>query len=445
MPIVFIHGVAVRDESAVAGIVRLLHEYVAPVFSNDPVNVPVFSAFWGDLAATFAWDHASLPDGTPAVAGMGVSDVVAQSATALATQDAVPLAAPRRSAGAAPAGAAPAGVAPMGVAEMGGGGNGAAPTLDVDAAADLFAGALANVNAGTSEAHAVVQQAIASPQFASAAVALDRAVREHAVRGGVTLDDVTIASILKRARNAATVEKTPMLEGVAAQGVLDDIGQLINDTGRRVSDAVQSAQDALGEAAARALIGIRRPLNTFVTLFAGDVFAYLHKRDEQAQPTIVGRVMAALRKAVDAKQARDGEPIIVLTHSMGGQLMYDAVTHYLDRAESPLKELVIDFWAAAASQVGLFEEMKLFKASSDAYSAAKHNKTPLPPASRLKHWWNVYDPNDFISYTAAPIFDGVQEARFMSDASPLQAHGAYLVLPRFYQMFADELKRSGVV
>lgn len=439
MPFVFIHGVAVRDQSGLAGIERLLREYVAPVFAKDATdaaNVPVFSAFWGDLGATFAWNRASLPNGTGAVAAMGAVSDVGATATTLATQDVVPA----RAAGGGLF--APQGVAPMGPS---GAAAASAPTLDADAASDLFAGALAKENAGSESGHAVLERAAESSSYASAAVAVDSAIRELAAqRGTVTLDTATLNAIQALAVARATVPaKSTPADAVAAQGVIDDIGTLIRKAGQRVGGAIQSAQDAVGAATAQALLGIRRPLNSFVTMFTGDVFKYLSSRDETDPDTsIVHRVSAALQDAAAAQRERNGEPLVVLTHSMGGQLMYDAATWYLDRAGAPVDTIVIDFWAAAASQVGLFEEMKFFKASSAAFSAATGKKTPLPPQERLKHWWNVYDPNDFLSYTAAPIFDGVHEARFMSDSSPLQAHGQYLVLPRFYQMFAAELKTA---
>jgi hypothetical protein len=438
VPFVFIHGVAVRDQSSLPGIERLLLEYVAPVFSKDPRSVPTFSAFWGDLGASFAWDRASLPGGTRTVAGMGVDSpgaggFAAVAATTLATYDGT---LPRaQSAGAT----APTAVAALGVA----GSEGMPIVMDVGAASDLFAGACARENAGPAAPTDALAEAASSARYGTAAVALDQAVRDAAINGTVTLDEATVGWIRIRARSIAVAVPAELHAdvSVASQGGgLDAVGDLIDAVGKRVSDALQSAIDAAGEASAATLMNIRRPLNFFVTMFVGDVLAYLTKRDSAGATTsIIDRVTDAFGKALKAQHDRGSEPIVVLTHSMGGQLMYDAVTYYLDRAAAPLNALVVDFWAAAASQVGLFEEMKLFKVSSSAYSAAHRNRVPLPPTTRVKRWWNVYDPADFLSYTAAPIFDGVAEMRFMSDTSPLQAHGAYLVLPRFYQAFATEL------
>ncbi len=128
----------------------------------------------------------------------------------------------------------------------------------------------------------------------------------------------------------------------------------------------------------------------------------------------------------------------MLTHSMGGQIVYDLVTHFLPGAQGPR----IDFWAATASQVGLFEEEKLFLASQPQYSAAHNNKTPFPDRRYLGAWWNVWDNNDIISYTAAPIFEGVDDECFNSGISFVQAHSEYLARPSFYRKFADKLKHA---
>ena len=75
MPIVYVHGVAVRnpderrEEVKRAGrafrevpwpqIEALLRQHVAPSVSPDPEGVPVLRAYWGDLGANFAWNGLS--------------------------------------------------------------------------------------------------------------------------------------------------------------------------------------------------------------------------------------------------------------------------------------------------------------------------------------------------------------------------------------------------
>ena len=120
---------------------------------------------------------------------------------------------------------------------------------------------------------------------------------------------------------------------------------------------------------------------------------------------------------------------------MGGQIVYDAVTAFLPAIDAA-GELRIDFWCASASQVGLFEEMNMFLTHS---AGRAPGKVPSPGRTHLGGWWNVWDHNDFISYTAAPIIDGVDDESFDTGMSLVSAHSGYLTRPSFYRRFAAKL------
>ncbi len=124
---------------------------------------------------------------------------------------------------------------------------------------------------------------------------------------------------------------------------------------------------------------------------------------------------------------------------MGGQIVYDAVTHFLPN-DPERSQIHINFWCATASQVGFFEEAKLFLARSDAYQTGN----PVPfPATHLGVWWNVWDHNDFLSFTAKDIMAGVDDEPFDSGMSLLAAHGGYLQRPSFYRKLAEKLRAAG--
>src|SRR3974390_177319 len=62
MPIVFVHGVAVRDQRTFQGVEVFLRRYVAPKLNPArPDAVTIVPAFWGDEAARFAWRGRSRP------------------------------------------------------------------------------------------------------------------------------------------------------------------------------------------------------------------------------------------------------------------------------------------------------------------------------------------------------------------------------------------------
>jgi hypothetical protein len=177
-------------------------------------------------------------------------------------------------------------------------------------------------------------------------------------------------------------------------------------------------------------------LNEFISVFLGDVFVYLRSRGTAAQPgEIPRRLLDTLKLAHQNKCQRGGEPLVVLSHSMGGQIVYDAVTHFLPN-DPTLHDLRIDFWCATASQVGFFEELKLFLSRDSAYKTGN----PVPfPAAHLGVWWNVWDHNDFLSYTADSIMARIDDEPYDSGMSLLAAHGGYLKRPSFYRALAGKL------
>jgi hypothetical protein len=123
---------------------------------------------------------------------------------------------------------------------------------------------------------------------------------------------------------------------------------------------------------------------------------------------------------------------------MGGQIVYDAVSHFLP-GNPEFQGLKINFWCATASQVGFFEEAKLFRASS------RENLPGHPvlfPDKHLGVWWNVWDHNDVISYTARDIVMSVDDEPFDSGMSLFYAHGGYLDRPSFYRLFAKKLESA---
>jgi hypothetical protein len=181
---------------------------------------------------------------------------------------------------------------------------------------------------------------------------------------------------------------------------------------------------------------IRPPLNQVVALFMGDVFCYLSKRGDAAAPgPIPARVLQFLLEAQEIKD-KTGEPLVVLSNSMGCEIMYDIVTYFLPKVES-YNHIKVDYWCGVASQVGLFEELKLFMCSSDEYGIDKQNRVPFPDRSHLGAWWNVWDTNDVLSYSVNNIIEGVDDSRYVVGKSLFDEHLGYLQEERFYQNLAD--------
>jgi hypothetical protein len=212
--------------------------------------------------------------------------------------------------------------------------------------------------------------------------------------------------------------------------------------GRRILDALneglsrlKTAIPAKTTAAAGKLW--RKDLNTTVSRFAGDAFTYLaqraHEKEEingvKVPGPIVSTVLNALRDADSQRnKGLDGDDkLIVIAHSFGGEIMYDILTYYWN-------DLTVDCLVTVGSQVGLFEEMKLYHRSQ-----AMPPPGQLPCPTNVKRWHNVFDFNDIFSYCLAPVIDGVKDYSYDTGYSTLSAHGGYFLRPSFYRRLAMHL------
>lgn len=413
MPIVFVHGVANRKpeyDATFASLERYLRRYVAPAVSDDAEGVAIIDAYWGDLGASFAWDRVSRPP-TPLL-GMGAEslpdEVLLQTYAQLRDQlEPIPT------------------VEDTAVATGGliGAGAGDASVRLGDLSPDEL-----------SDVAAAVILSTAGPQddVVAALIAADELAHDPDFR-------TELAGLDGQAQHARFTEE--VAERVAADAGL--LGQGVGWMDRlkdRFGEVFDRARRAPGWAASRALLEARRPLHNLTTVFLGDIFTYLDEarsQDGDAGP-IAGHVLGRLREAQQASDQRGGEPLVVLSHSMGGQIVYDLVSSHLPGSTGADGDIHITLWCAAASQVGLFEELKLFEASSDEFSRARGNKVPFP-GSNLTAWWNVWDSNDVLSFTAAEIFEGVDDEEYSSGLSVISAHSGYFVRPTFFRRLADKV------
>lgn len=425
MPIVFVHGVATRadDRGYLEGwkaVEALLRQYIAPEISDRPDAVSIRIAYWGDLAAKMSLGGIARPKGP--LLGMGVEEQVAVSPVLLAEYSDV--------LGEVPAQRAAPGLG-EGLAPMGASPEDATANLSVfsaDQLSDLLVASLpggaplpgSQSGGGDAAAPGAAQWAIAADEVAHAADTRE----ELASRTDL---DAQLAFLFERVELAYSGEVDPLTGMGAGDGMPSRWRQ-------RVSESVSRLGHVPGFVLSRAMAELRGPLNDAVTTFLGDVFVYLAGRGTPGAPGEIPRVVLnALRSAASDRLTPD-EPMIVLTHSMGGQLVYDMVTSFLD-AEPDAADLRVDFWCATASQVGLFRELGLFLAKVPPDTIA-----PAPSTERLGYWWNVWDYNDFLSYTAKSIVHGVDDEAYSSGLSVLTAHGGYLARPSFYRKFATKIR-----
>jgi hypothetical protein len=420
MPILYVHGVNTRDRDGFLAMEGFLRRYVAPAIAPDPDKVLIDDVFWGDVGVTFAWGGISRPRSR--LLGHGAGDVPVSdlqgALTAASFADALQRvpepAAPAPASGGLVSGGSPVGVPATATLRL--------HRLAPEALSDLLAVTIASAIPPSSEQTRMI--------LATDQVATDPATAAALAGASTPEDELALLLDLVRARTGDPAAGA--LRGMGAGGFWSGLGDRLKETTGR---ALGLPAYAVSVAAAE----LRKPLNELISLFAGDVFVYLYKRGSAGSPgAIPARLLDKLQAAQANQASRGGEPLVVLSHSMGGQLVYDAITHFLPQTPG-LQGIRIDFWCATASQVGFFEEAKLFLASDTGVAGPA--LAPFPRA-HLGVWWNVWDHNDVLSFTVNGILDGALDEPYDTGLSLASAHGGYLTRPSFFRRLAKRLEAA---
>lgn len=202
-----------------------------------------------------------------------------------------------------------------------------------------------------------------------------------------------------------------------------------------LKEAVSRLASLPGDAMTSVTLNLaRKSAHAKAARFLGDVFVYLDSRGTLEQPgKILEDVLAKLREAQAAKRPGD-DKLIVIGHSLGGVIIYDVLTFFAP-------DIKVDTFVTVGSQVALFEEMALFRASTQE-PPADPVKDRLQCPERVARWLNVYDTNDVFSFKAEAVFNGVEDYRFDTGYGLLDAHGGYFARPSFYKRLAVHLSKE---
>lgn len=174
-------------------------------------------------------------------------------------------------------------------------------------------------------------------------------------------------------------------------------------------------------------------------MFLGDAFKYFGQRGSPENPgdiikEVLGKIGVHpsnqfLHLEEGALQHQpDREPLIVITHSMGGNIFYDILVNFCPTLE-------VDAWVSVAGQVAWFERVEAF--GPGGLGGQPGDKL----GNRVKCWLNVYDPIDPVAFKAEPVFkDRVQDFPFHTGVGGMESHGHYFYLKRFYERLGTRLK-----
>lgn len=180
----------------------------------------------------------------------------------------------------------------------------------------------------------------------------------------------------------------------------------------------------------RALLrGVRRPYEAALPVWGGDVLGYLAGRGTPDEPGPIMlrtlHVLAACRRDALARH----EPLVAFTHSMGTEVLYDALTAFgppwlADAAR-------VDFWCSGGGQLGLFLDLEI--------ELGNGRPPRVPFEERVGFLWNAWSSGDVLSF---PI-DGRLPRAFDTDVTfrgnPNDTHLGYIKNHDFYRAFAAKL------
>ena len=389
MPLVFIHGVATRPTEEYAAEVKQRDALFRTLVFDDP-GVTICNPDWGSFAAQFGADLPWLPNDNGKQA-FAVGEV-APGDTTLALGK---------------------------LAERDG-----EQAVDLVAMAALDKAIVNAAKAGAPEAAATGD----AMKLAVAAAGYLETKKTIASDTPVGIADLRTATNDQFA-DALSAEIGD--KGVHAYGgnlIGDAIGYLGGLIGNGLSDLALKAK--------------RRDASRAVSLFLGDVFVYLRDRDTAGPGGTRARlfqpILDDLVKAAKAPR-KDGEPFVVVAHSLGGVILYDMLTDdaTLAAIKAALgKELVIDALFTVGSQPGFFADLGLYPGGR----LPAGQKRPRP--DRVGKWLNVYDFTDVFSFLCVPMFDGVGDFGYDTVTDLVHAHTAYFQRPSFYKRLRARLQEA---
>lgn len=411
MPLVFVHGVNVRKEAenirpgeptpydkTVARRDGFFKEIVLRPVASDPSGLVIKNPYWGDEAAKFPWGHGALPGEEYERFGREehLDPELVLPATAMGQLQVLDEERP------------PEAILPW------------LARHSLPAAIDLL----------VMTANDPLNPLAETVELARVADALGGYAEAYKDDSPDWLDNVqTDAQFVDQLNTAIQTfrDDSPRSQDEwESFGLLDGAWRGLRDASDRVRRAAQRTK----RSAFRRLI--REPVHQRVALFLGDVFVYLKRRDKMgAEEPILKVVLADLDAARQAK-GDTNEPLIVVGHSMGGNVLYDCLTRFRP-------DIHVDFFVTVGSQVAVFEELKLFSASDETLPSPDVPKVKMP--QNIRHWFNVFDHSDVLGFAASKVFDGVEDFEFDTGKWLLSAHGGYFSQATFYHRLSSRIRQ----
>lgn len=166
---------------------------------------------------------------------------------------------------------------------------------------------------------------------------------------------------------------------------------------------------------------LRKLFHNHMFYFIGDAFLYFGQRGTAENPgPIIQRVSAAIAEA--RSLVSDDDPdVVVIAHSMGGNIICDFASHF--EQDTP-----IDLLITVGAQFPLFADLSMFP------GLGEHRPFAKPPG--VKRWINIYDSNDVFAFAAQPLFSGVEDRPYASGKMGITTHADCFKFISLYEHIA---------
>lgn len=205
--------------------------------------------------------------------------------------------------------------------------------------------------------------------------------------------------------------------------------RLRNDLSRARLNARQNIQnfaDATRSATTRvAAHAVTQPARKMfhdrMFFFIGDAFMYFQQRGTADAPgPIISRLSDALDEA--GKKVDSSDPsLVMIAHSMGGNIACDYVSQFAGDRK-------IDLLITVGTQFPLFADLQMFPGLG--------LERPFRKPDCVKRWINVYDANDVFAFTAAPLFEGIEDFAYASGRFGITTHADCFKFISLYEHIA---------
>jgi hypothetical protein len=403
MPLVFVHGVntrmSERYQRAIDARDALFRRFLLGVVAAEAQRVSTANPYWGDDGAKFAWNLASVPMPEDDLESLGGGldpelTLLGANAAIIASEQAAP------------------------------------DSVLLETARQSLVDAVNLIWSATAE-HTEGSQADLT-DLAARAVAYADANEDS--KPTWLYDEVSDdQEFIDRLQTEIEAHAAAVGSETADADVQDWESLGFGEIWNRIQEgADRLRQAAVNVAGKKAYTAVRHALVPDVGTFLGDIFTYLSKRGTPREP---GPIAKAVVQGFDEAKAALGagdDKLVVVGHSLGGVVAYDLLTYFRPDVNA-------DVFVTVGSQVGLFEELKLFGTSDRAVPSAGTPRVRKP--ANIGKWINVFDYNDVLSFRAATVFEDVTDYPYATGEA-LHAHGAYFTQPFFHERLAERVRQA---